>query len=201
MSDHARSRKTPRKSWWRSAKLRAVLSLGVVLGIGSIGTFAFWTDSVTVSGTTFTAGTLVLNVNGSHSPAAYTSLNITNMVPGNTTAGILTVKNNGTAPLKYLGSAAATDTAPLGLGAALTVKITADAAVTGASPTATCAGTALSGTGTALNTSFITPGRLLAPGATETLCVQVTLPSGASTTLQGGSTAVVFTFTGTSDLS
>lgn len=202
MSNHSAPRRARRTGWWRSTRLRAALSLGIVLGIGSVGTFAFWTDSVTVSGTTFTAGTLILNVNGSHSPAAYTSLNIANMVPGNTTAGVLTVKNNGTAPLKYSVSATASNADTLGLGAALVAKVTADTTVTGVSPTATCAGTALAGSGTAFTAALISPnGRQLAPGASETICVQATLPSAASNALQGATTNVVLTFAGTSDLS
>jgi hypothetical protein len=40
--------------------------------------------------------------------------------------------------------------------------------------------------------------RLLAAGASETLCIQATLPTNASTTLQGATTNVTFTFNGTS---
>lgn len=200
MTNHVAVR---RGSWWKSARLRAFLSLGVVLGIGSVGTFAYWTDSVTVSGTTFTAGTIDLKVNNLDTVTGYTSLNIANMVPGNSTAGILIIKNNSTTtPMKYAASTTATDVAPngLGLGAALVVKVTNDTTTTGAAPAATCAGTAATGMNTTLNTSLTTTGRLLAPSAIETLCVQVTLPVGANTNLQGGATNVVFTFLGTSDL-
>ena len=87
-----------------SARTRAALSLGVVLAVGSTGTFAYWTDDVTVSGTTFTAGTLDLQVNDLNTVAAYTSLNLTTMVPGNSMAGTLVIKNNGNVPLKYTGA-------------------------------------------------------------------------------------------------
>ena len=197
MSNHVSAR---RGSWWKSARLRAFLSLGVVLGIGSVGTFAFWTDSVTVSGATFTAGTIDLKVNTLDTVTGYTSLNITNMVPGNSTAGILTIKNNGTAPMKYTGSTTASNVDTLGLGAALAVKVTTDATTGGAVPAVTCASAAATGTGSTLNSSLITTGRLLAPGASEILCVQVTLPAAANTLLQGATTDVVFTFLGTSDL-
>lgn len=173
----------------------------MVLGVGSVGTFAFWTDSVAVSGTTFTAGSIDLKVNNLDTVTGYTALNITNMVPGNTTAGVLTIKNSGTAPLKYKGSANASNADALGLGAALTIKVTGDNAVTGTSPTATCAGSALSGTGSSFGASLISTARLLAPGASEVICIQATLPTGASTSLQGSTTNVGLTFTGTSDLS
>jgi predicted ribosomally synthesized peptide with SipW-like signal peptide len=198
MSEHAAHR--PRRSVLgalRSARLRALLGLGVVLSVGATGTFAFWTDDVTVAGTSFTAGTQDLKVNNLDTVTAYTALNATALVPGNSTAAVLTIKNNGTAPLKYTAATTATST----LGAALVVKVTGDALTSGAAPATTCPGTALPGTTTSLNGGLITTGRLLAPGATETICLQVTLPAGAATTLQGGSTNVGFTFTGTSDVS
>ncbi len=185
----------------RSGRIRALLSLGMVLGLGATGTFAYWTDDVTVSGTTFTAGTIDLRVNNSDAVTGYTALNISAMVPGNSTAGILTIKNNGTAPLKYTAAATASNADGKGLGAALVVKVTADSSVTATPPTATCAGAALLGSGTALNASLVPTGRLLAAGASETICIQVTLPVSAVTALQGATTSVGFTFTGTSDLS
>ncbi len=196
----AGSRRTSR-TWWRSARLRAALSLGVVLGIGSVSTFAFWTDTVTVTGTTFTAGSIDLRVNNQDTVTGYTSLNISTMVPGSSTAGILTIKNQGLSPLRYTATTTATNTDSKNLRGALTAKVTLDTSTTGSSPSATCSGGAAAGTGSTLNGGLVTTGRLLAPGASEILCVQVTLPSGASTSLQGASTDVVFSFIGTSDLS
>ena len=204
MSSHRRSRPGSRKVhrvWWRSTRLRAALSLGVVLGVGSVSTFAFWSDTATVAGTTFTAGSIDLRVNNQDAVTGYTTLNIATMVPGNSTAGVLTIKNQGLSPLKYTASTAATNTDGKNLRGALTVKVTLDTSTTGSSPSATCSSAAAAGTASTLNGSLITTGRLLAPGATEVLCIQATLPSGASTSLQGASTDVVFSFTGTSDLS
>jgi predicted ribosomally synthesized peptide with SipW-like signal peptide len=185
----------------RSGRLRALLALGVVVLLGTAGTFASWTDNVTVTGSTFTAGTIDLKINNLDTVTGYTALDIAAMVPGNSVAAVLTVKNAGTAPLKYTASTTASNTDGKGLGTTLVVKVTGDASVTGTSPTATCAGTALSGTGTAFGGSLVSTGRLLAAGASETLCVQVTLPASAPTSLQGATTGVGFTFTGTSDLS
>ena len=184
----------------RSARVRAALSLGVVLSVGATGTFAYWTDSVSVSGTTFTAGTIDLKVNGNDTVTGYTSLNISNLVPGNSVAAVLTVANSGTAPMKYTAATTATNTDTKDLRSALVVKVTGDTATPGASPAATCAGTALASSGTTLNGSLISTGRLLAAGANEKVCVQVSLPAAASTSLQGATTDVVLTFSGTSDL-
>ncbi len=83
--DHRGTSRRARRGWLTSTRVRAMLSLGVALGVGAVGTFASWTDDVTVTGTTFTAGTLDLLVNGGDPPAAYTTLNVaSNMVPGNT---------------------------------------------------------------------------------------------------------------------
>jgi predicted ribosomally synthesized peptide with SipW-like signal peptide len=185
-----------------NARTRAALSLGVVMAVGATGTFAYWTDSVPVTGTTFTAGTIDLQVNGADSVSGYTSLNINNMVPGNTVAGTLTIKNNGTAPMKY---SATSTSAPAVLSGALTVTVTGASTVTGTSPSATCGGTALPGAGSTLGgataASLISTGRQLNPGASETICIQVGMPANAASSLQGASSAVAFTFTGTSDLS
>lgn len=201
MSDHLapRREKTP---WLRltSPRVRALLGLGLVGVLGTTGTFAYWTDDAVVSGATFTSGTIDLQVNNLDSIPAYTTLNLLTMVPGNSVAGVLTVKNNGTAPLKYTAVSTASNGDAKGLGAALTVRVTGGT-VTGTSPAATCSGSALAGTGATLGGSLVTTGRLLAPAATESLCVEVTLPSNAAASLQGATTNVTFTFTGTSNIS
>lgn len=194
----------PRRSPWRvlaSARVRAALGLGAVLAAGATGTFAYWTDAVTVSGAKFTAATIDLKVNNLDTVTGYATLNISTMVPGNSVAGVLTIKNGGTAAMKYTAVTTATNADGKDLRSSLVVKVTGAATVTGTSPTATCGGTALTGSGTTLNASLLSTGRLLAAGASETVCVQVTLNSAAPTSVQGGTTDVVFTFNGTSDLS
>ena len=182
-------------------RVQALLALGILTLPLSVGTFAFWTDDVAITGTTFSAGTLDLRVNGLDTVTGYTTLNLATMAPGNTVAGVLTVRNNGNVPLKYTSVTAATNTDTKNLRGALVVKVTGDTAVTGSSPAATCAGTALAGTSTALNGGLVSTGRLLAAATEEKICVQVTLPTTAASALQGATTDVTFTFTGTSDLS
>ncbi|KQW43037.1 hypothetical protein ASC77_22345 [Nocardioides sp. Root1257] len=173
----------------------------MVLSVGATGTFAYWTDSATVSGTTLTAGTIDLKTNGSDNVTGYTTLNLSAMVPGNSTAAVLTIANSGTAPLKYTASGTATNADGKDLRSALVVKVTGDATTSGTTPTVTCPGTAIAGSGTSLNGALLPTGRLVAAGASEKVCVQVTLPAAAATALQGATTSVVLTFTGTSDLS
>jgi predicted ribosomally synthesized peptide with SipW-like signal peptide len=185
--------------WLGSARTRAALSLGVVLAVGSTGTFAYWTDDVTVNGTSFTAGTLDLQVNDLNTVAAYTTLNLATMVPGNSMAGTLVIKNNGNVPLKYTGATTANNNDGKNLAGNLTARVTLGT-TTGTSPAITCTGTAIAGSATTAIGALTTPKRQLAPGASETICVEVTLPAAAPGSVQGGKTDVIFTFTGTSDL-
>src|SRR4051794_41173988 len=180
--------------------VRYLLSAGTVVGLSVTGTLAVWSDSVTVTGSTFSTGTIDLQVNNLDTVTGYTTMNLSNMVPGNSTAGVLTVKNNGTAPLKYYVDASASNADGKGLGATLVVKVTGDAATSGSSPSVTCAGTALASTGTTFAANLVssTTPRLLNAGASETLCIQATLPSGATSTVAGATTNVGFTFNGNS---
>jgi predicted ribosomally synthesized peptide with SipW-like signal peptide len=189
---------TPLRHHLRSTRVLAALSLGAVLTLGVSGTYALWSDSVPVSGVTISSGVLDLKVNTLDAVPAYTDLNLTGMVPGNTVAGILTVRNAGTIPLTYYTTASASNADAKGLGAALVVKVTADSTVTGTAPARTCAGTALATTGTTFAGNLVgapATQRALAVGASETLCIQATLPTTAASTLQGASTNIALTFT------
>ncbi|HUS22983.1 MAG TPA: TasA family protein [Aeromicrobium sp.] len=190
----------PRR-WWSNPWPRIILSLGLACGLGSVGTFAYWTDQVPVTGVTFSSGSIDLRVNNQDSVSGYTTLNLTAMVPGNSSAGVLTIRNQGLSPLKYVATSSATNADGKNLRGGLTVKVTGDSAVSGSGASSTCSGSALSGTTSALNGDLITTGRLLQPSTSETLCVQVSLPTNAASALQGATSDISFTFTATSDLS
>jgi len=174
-----------------------------VLSVGVTGTFAFWTDAASVTGTTFTGGTLDMKLNGTDNPTGYTVLNLTNMVPGNSMAAVITVATIpgvGAAPFKWTASSTATNTDTKNLRGSLVVKITTGT-VSGTAPTMTCSGTAIAGSGTTLNGPLISTGRLVTPNTPDAICIQVTLDPLAPTTLQGATSDVVFNFSATSDLS
>ncbi|MCW2765339.1 MAG: hypothetical protein JWO11_1298 [Nocardioides sp.] len=189
-----------------SARLRALLGLGVVLSVGATGTFAFWTDDVTISGTSFTAGTLDLQVNNADAPAT-TTLGMSAMVPGNTSAEVLTIKNNGTAPLKYTltGGLTGTDAAAYGTANALALTILAGGTKSGSGNSATCTGGTSVYSGnltTTASTALIGTRRgPLAAAGTETLCFMINFSASAPTTLQAKTATATFTATGTSDVS
>ncbi len=175
--------------------MRALLCVGVFFALAIPGTTAAWVDPVTVTGTTLRAGTADLKVNGSDAPS-FTAINASKMDLGDSTAGVLTVRNAGDVPLGYYATASATNNDGKNLAGALTVKVTADAGTSGAAPNVTCAGSALGATGTSLTGNLVGSAsnrRDLAAGTSETLCVQVNLPAGA--TIRGGTTNVTLTFT------
>lgn len=191
-----------------SRALRALLSLGMVVGLGATGTYAYWTDTTTITGTTITAGTIDLKASAGPSgfqdnPTDFTTMNVNTMVPGDTTAGVITIKNSGTAPLTYSATSVGTNGDAKSLATALALKVTLDTATTGSGRAVTCAGAAIAGSGTTIGLtatnllSSATP-RTLAAGQEEKICVQVGLPSNANTALQGATTNLTFTFNGTS---
>ncbi|MCX6395243.1 MAG: TasA family protein [Propionibacteriales bacterium] len=184
----------------RDTRVQAAASLGLVLAAAATGTYAYWTDSASVSGTTISSGSIDLFVNGANNDTAFTSLSFTNIVPGQSAAGVITVKNNGLSPLTYYVNGAASNADTKGLGAALVVKVTGDATRTTSGTSFTCAGNALANTGTAFAANLVgsptvATQRQLIPGASETLCVQASLPTGAASTLQNATTNISFAFT------
>jgi predicted ribosomally synthesized peptide with SipW-like signal peptide len=189
--------------------VRTVLSLGIVAGALVTGTYAYWTDDVTITGTSFTAGTLDLQVNGSDSSTTTTlGMSSTPMVPGNSSAEVLTVRNNGTVPLKYTltGGLGGTDAATFSAAGALKLTVVSGGTRSGSGNAATCTGgttiygpTALTNvTSTAIIGTRRGP---IAPSGTEALCFQVTFDANAASSLQGKTATATFTATGTSDVS
>ena len=192
-----------RGGFWRSLRsdrVRALLSFGIVLGLGSVGTLAYWTDDATASGATFTSGTIDLIVGAAVNDAFdFSAMGVTNMVPGSTEAQTITVNNNGTAPFKYTVTSAATNTGAPNLPGALTWRMTTGTA-SGTDLSRLCTGGTVVNTGTGINGALISTGQQVAAAATQTLCFEVTLPAGALIALAGASTVATLTFTATSDL-
>ena len=173
-------------------RVRALLAVGTVLGLGAVGTLAAWTDSSTAATGTFSTGTIDIRLGSGATdpnPFAFTSFALANMGPGSTTTATLQVNNSGSLPFTYNVSGSATNSGAGNdqLGSALTLQIYAGSS---------CTGTALNSPAK-LTFSSLTAARPLAAGANETLCFRATLPSDASTALQGSSTVGSFVFTAT----
>lgn len=177
-----RHRRRPRASRGRSA-LGVVTALlaGLLLG-GSPGTYAFWSDRADVTGGTFTSGTLDLTVDDRQGrPSAYTksTLALSRMVPGESVAAALTIRNAGDADLTWVPTATtAGDLAPH-----LVVTLFRGGTVTGQTSVyprqQTCSG------GTALTAVNQVSPRLAPGGTPQTLCVQLTMPATKGNEVQG----------------
>ena len=93
----------------RSKKVRLVLSLGLVSGVVWAGTFATFTDSGTAT-STFTAGSVDLLLSGETDDAyAFTSIEMSNMKPGDVKYAPLTIANAGTLGFTYTMATSATN--------------------------------------------------------------------------------------------
>lgn len=165
-----------------SVRLRAVLALGTVLGLGSVGTLAAWSTSTTTTSGDFVTGNVDITVNGTEGTPTPTAISLTpnTFVPGQSRATIVTVRNAGSIGFDYTTAVAVTGT--LGANLVATIRPGATIAADG-----TCPGTAVV-TGTARRT---------ARGASDSLCVQLTLSSTAPTTAQGQTGTATLTFTAT----
>ncbi len=207
MSSHLGARRHTVK---RTGRVRALLGLGVALGLGTVGTFAYWTDDVQITGATFTAGTLDLVVNDGD-PYATTTLSMGTMVPGSSVAEVLIFKNNDTAPLKYTmtGGLTGTHAADYNTAAAngLLLTISLGGSKSGTGSASTCTGGTVLVNAVPLTSTTTTPilakrpTSALAQNASESLCFSVKLADTALTTLQGKTASATFTATGTSDVS
>jgi predicted ribosomally synthesized peptide with SipW-like signal peptide len=187
----------------RRGRVRAVLALGTVVGLSPVGTLASWTDTAQITGTTFRSGTIDLQLNDLNTVTS-TTLSMTDMAPGATSAEVFRVKNAGSTPFTYTvaGGLGGTDAATLA--PALRLSISANGTRSGTGNAATCTGGTALVTSQALtaNTATTIVGTAqgpLASGATGApLCFQVTFAADASTTLQGRTATATFTVTATS---
>ena len=190
----------------RRVRVKALLALGVLAIVFASGTFAAWTDNATIGGGTFTSGTLDLQVNNGDSHVT-TTLGMTAMVPGSTSSEVIVVKNAGTAPLKYSlqGGLTGTDAAAYNTAASLKLTVVLNGTRSGSGITATCTGGTVLVAATSLTSTTTSPilgvRGPVAPGATESVCLQVTLADSAPSSLQGKTASLSLTAVGTSDLS
>lgn len=198
-----------------STRARAVLGLGAVLGLSVTGTFAFWTDSVAITGQTLTSGTIDLQAGATAGTTANafttTTLGASTMVPGDSVAQVLVLKNAGNVPLKWTakgGLVNANDAAAFNTQAALRLTIT-DGAPTGSAPNVTCTAGSTTYVSDVAMTNVVTTDIIatrqaaIAGAGTKTLCISIKLsPTADQAALSGGKIATsAFTFLGTSDIS
>ena len=183
----ARRRRDP------DGRLRAVLALGLVLAVGVTGTGAYWSDQAQLTSGSFSTGRLDLKVGNpavdADPPAFTTDFSLSTMAPGSQKEAVLQVSNAETLPFTYTVTASATNSGAGSdqLGAALRLSVFA----------ATCTGSPLAGADTVAPSALNLSRPQIAGGASTSLCFRATLPTSASTDLQGRSTVVTVTLTAT----
>lgn len=176
-----------------SRRVRALLTCGILLGTSAVGTAALWsTSSATVSGQ-FSTASLAIQANGS---VAHTFTFPGTLLPGDTTAAVINVQNTGSIPLVY--NASVSSSSALGTAMTLTARSGGTLGSGSVSGTTVCTGgaqVALNVAITATAAAFSSGRGPLAPATgTESLCVQLTLPTSADAALAGTSGTVTFTF-------
>jgi predicted ribosomally synthesized peptide with SipW-like signal peptide len=204
-----------RRRVFGSRRVRALLSLGIVAGLGAVGTLAYWTDDATITSSSFTSGRLDVTLNDELAGAANNGgttsdadFKLADMIPGESFARTVKVGNAGTVGLTY--TAKAWNSGTLESGLRWTVVAGSTASNSGTPAAGNRAGTcSAGGTTTATNvtlgttagtaTTVITPKRTITATAPifENVCVIAKLDSGAGNALQGTSASATFTFNGT----
>jgi predicted ribosomally synthesized peptide with SipW-like signal peptide len=186
----------------RSVQIKAILSLGILVGLGTVSTLAAWTGTATAT-SSITAAKVSLGVGATASGATSASytvpLSSVNWYPGSSAAAIVVVKNTSSVPLPYSIRGSITESGGVELGKAMEVLVKTGATVSGSAPDATCLGGAEAikkGPGFAFAAEAVSLGEL-AVGATATFCVQYSLPFNAVNNLQGATTKLDLVFTGT----
>lgn len=184
-------------------RIRAVLALGTVVGLSPVGTAASWTDTASITGTTFRSGTIDLQINEANSVAS-TTLSMTDMAPGATSAEVFRVRNAGSTPFTYTIAGGLGGTDATAFAGQLRLTIVANGTRSGTGNAATCTGgtTVVSAqaltTGTATTIVGTPQGSVASGTAGAPLCFQVTFSADAPTTLQGRTATATFTVNATS---
>lgn len=218
MASHA----APRRR--RSGRIRLLLSLGLLVGFGAVGTTAYWTDRAVVDSGNISSGTMDLQLQtptddtwrhvelgagGQGTSTTDTALSIPNLTPGESRAFNFGARNVGNPNLTYTATVGRGGTWTY-VGTPIRVRFsaggTADNGTTNNLRTGTCDGTALGAGPVNVGTSATTviPTRTLTGGGSTTttgqseqLCVVVSMDPAATNDNQGktGTLQLVFTAT------
>lgn len=210
-TDHDDENRRHRRWWFRA---RALLSGGLVLGIGTAVTVAAWNDSEYVD-TTITAGTFQIEGSTSSATAGYTdhavstapatlsfSSPVAAITPGTTTYASFWVRTKATSVAGTVALQTPTFGASTGLQSTLTygVRLLTTAQTCGAAAfSPTPLGTTIVATGTTLNATLTAPSPVIsaAGGLVHQYCFAITLPTTADNTVQGLSAVPTWQFLAT----
>lgn len=199
-----------------SVRGRLVLTLGIFIGFGAVGTSAYWTDQVTLEASTFEVGTLDLLLGsredgtdtylleGQGGKWEFTIRHLHDVAPGESVAMNLLIKNGGSTALTFDASAR-TSTDDLSPYLLVTTRPNASANNTGTrnavNRTGSCSGgqsnwwtdVPLDSTARGVLPSGM-PTYTLQGGEHLQVCLLVTFSAAAPSTLQGQTTTVTALF-------
>lgn len=188
LTTDGRPRVTPMRIAFTAAALLVAAAMATIMSL------ALFTDTANITGNAFSTGSVDINA----APAS-AAVSFPSMTPGDQDTAPITVSNGGTLDLRYAIRSTTTEDV-LAAALVLTVKsgvVTCDDANWAATGTTLYSGALGSVAGTAVVGSPAVGAqfgdRVLAPGASEVLCVNVTLPLSA-TTGAGLSTNATFGF-------
>lgn len=165
----------------KSARTRAVLSLGIVLGLTAVSTMAYWSDQATLTTGTIQTGKLDLLINnglaGQGGTVSATDWNIANMVPGESVAGTVSIgRATDSVGFTYTVSAAE-GTGATGLGSFLKWRVT-NGNVVGTGRAKTCDGTeVMAARSLTTAATSVTSGSLSGTTFSTRLCIEAVLPA------------------------
>lgn len=182
----------------RGRKIRAILALGAVVGIGSVLTLAAWTDDSTAAAT-FSTGSIDIKLDttneGNPTAHSFAALSMSGMKDGSIKYGGLLVNNAGTLDFNY--TMATTFTGDTGLAGALRISVKTIGSAQACNQTNFDAGTNLVGPVAVGPTFTISTARLLTAGTADNLCFKIELPTGSANTVQAKTVNASLAFTAT----
>lgn len=188
-----------RRTWSAitSSRTRAVLCIGMLVGLGAVGTLAKWNDQAAATSGEIATGRINILAN-SEKQHTFSALGMAGMRSGNSKAANLTVGNNGSIPLRY--TVAVTGSGKLS--PYLEITAFTGGSATNANSVGTCPGgtqvgkaTARDGSETALVTAAQT---LAATSGSQVLCFVAALAASTPTSASNTTGTLTLTFRATS---
>lgn len=156
----------------------STVAFAIVLALVGTGTtYALLNSAAAVEGTTISAGSTSLSVNGSTSATLKTDLRL--LALGESTVAPVTITNTGTTPVSVVVSSTTIVSESRGLAGSLALRF---------EPAETCE-TSVAGTSAASIAGFVTLPQRLETGTSAAYCLEIFLTEHAPTSVQGGSAA------------
>lgn len=185
--------------WFGRGRTRALLSLGLLLTLGVVGTSAYWTDTATLTGGTITSGSMDLQLQTASGAGAVgtgtghteSGIAISNLTPSESYAFPVTVRNVGNADFTYTATVSRGGTpAWTFVNDPIQVQFFVGNAIVDDTTypiQKTCSGAAIGSPATvaAGSTAVIATARRVGAGATDPLCLKVTMVTAADNANQG----------------